>query len=64
MKEFNKLDSPIGDYPFYLLIETAGNNEEHDFQKLNNFFEMALNKHLILNGTVVHEPSKIQVILI
>lgn len=61
VKEFNKLESPIGEYPFYLLLETSGSNEEHDLEKLNSFLEAALNKHLILNGTVAHEYSKIAV---
>lgn len=61
VKEFNKLASPIGEYPFYLLLETSGNNEEHNLEKLNNFLEAALNKHLILNGTVAQEESKITV---
>lgn len=61
IKEFNNLDSPIGKYPFYLLFETSGSNEEHDFEKLNNFFEEALRKGLIMDGTLVQEPSKIQV---
>ncbi|CAG9833544.1 unnamed protein product [Diabrotica balteata] len=53
-------NSPIGDYPFYLLIETSGSNEQHDEEKLNNFFEAALNKALVLNGTVASEPAKIE----
>lgn len=61
VKEFNKLDSPIGHFPFYLFLETEGNNEEHDFDKLNKFFQLILNKNLIINGTVVHDPNKIEV---
>ncbi|XP_028133838.1 D-2-hydroxyglutarate dehydrogenase, mitochondrial [Diabrotica virgifera virgifera] len=52
--------SPIGDYPFYLLVETSGSNEQHDEEKLNHFFEAALKKFLVLNGTVASEPAKIQ----
>lgn len=53
--------SPIGEYPFYLLIETSGTNEAHDSDKLNMFLESALDSHLILNGTLASEPSKVQV---
>lgn len=60
-REFNQVDSPIGSYPFYLLLETSGSNEEHDLAKLNAFLEEALQKHLILNGTLAQEPSKIEV---
>lgn len=52
--------SPIGDYPFYLLIETSGSNAQHDEEKLNNFLEESLQKALVLNGTVASEPSKIK----
>lgn len=58
MNEHCNLDSPIGEYPFYLLLETSGSNESHDQEKLNSFLESALNKHLILNGTVASEPAK------
>lgn len=60
---FNKVESPIGDNPFYLLIETAGSNEQHDYEKLNTFLELALEKQLVLNGTVVQESIKKEVIV-
>ncbi|VEN44632.1 unnamed protein product [Callosobruchus maculatus] len=44
--EFSKdtlgVTSPIGNYPFYLLIETSGSNPEHDADKLNKFLDTAL----------------------
>ncbi|KRT80425.1 hypothetical protein AMK59_7653 [Oryctes borbonicus] len=58
VKEHLGVQSPIGEYPYYLLIETSGSKEEHDQEKLYSFVETALNKHFILNGTVVTEPSK------
>lgn len=60
-KEFNKVDSLIGDYPYYLLLETVGSNIEHDYKKLNKFFEVSLEEQIVSNGTVVEEPSKIKV---
>lgn len=55
------MESPIGEYPFYLLIETSGSNDSHDAEKLNMFLETALNKHFILNGIVASEPTKVNV---
>lgn len=52
---------PIGDFPFYMLIETSGSNEKHDKEKLNNFLEKQMSSESILDGVVVNEPSKIQV---
>nr|XP_023019728.1 D-2-hydroxyglutarate dehydrogenase, mitochondrial-like [Leptinotarsa decemlineata] len=60
IKERNNQKSPIGDYPFYLMIETSGSNEQHDEEKLNMFFEETLEKELVLNGTVANETNKIQ----
>ena len=53
--------SPIGDFPFYILIEASGSNGEHDEEKLNSFLEKMLNEGIILDGTVVTEPGKIKV---
>lgn len=61
MNEHCNLNSPIGDYPFYLIIETSGSDESHDMQKLNKFLESTLLEHLVLNGISVSEPSKQQV---
>lgn len=52
--------SPIGEYPFYLMIETSGSNQGHDEEKMTNFLEYSLEKHLTLNGTLATEPSKIK----
>lgn len=60
-KEHTKLKSPLEEYPFYLLIETSGSNEEHDALKLNSFLDTALTEHFVLNGVVTGEPSKIKV---
>ncbi|KAJ3654795.1 hypothetical protein Zmor_013958 [Zophobas morio] len=56
------LGSPIGDYPFYVLIETTGSNEKHDEEKLDGFLQTCLNKNFILNGTVTGEVSKYKAI--
>lgn len=56
--EFFNLQSPIGEYPYYLIIETSGSNEKHDFEKMEKFLETALLQHFVLNGIVTSEPSK------
>ncbi|KAK9736743.1 FAD linked oxidase, C-terminal domain [Popillia japonica] len=58
VREHLNLRSPIGEYPYYLLVETSGSRDEHDQDKLNRFVEMCLEKGFILGGTVVTEPSK------
>ncbi|XP_074041642.1 D-2-hydroxyglutarate dehydrogenase, mitochondrial isoform X2 [Leptinotarsa decemlineata] len=57
-----KMNSPIGDFPYYLLIETSGSNEEHDSDKLHQFLESCMEKELVLDGTVATEPHKINAI--
>lgn len=60
-EKYSNVTSPIGDYPYYLLIEVAGSNSEHDNDKFQTFLESALNQNLVLNGTIASEPKKIQV---
>ncbi|KAG5874102.1 hypothetical protein JTB14_005898 [Gonioctena quinquepunctata] len=60
IKEYNKQKSPIGEYPYYLMIETSGSNEQHDEEKLTMFLEESLQKALVLNGTVASELTKIE----
>ncbi|GLV38636.1 D-2-hydroxyglutaric acid dehydrogenase [Carabus blaptoides fortunei] len=53
-----KLKSAIGDFPFYLLLETSGCNGDHNEEKLNNFLEKCLCDGLVQDGTVSGEPSR------
>ncbi|KAJ8971410.1 hypothetical protein NQ317_005526 [Molorchus minor] len=55
-----KLNSPISVYPFYMLIETQGSNNDHDEMKMNAFLESAMSDGLILDGTTTNEVSKMQ----
>lgn len=55
------LTNPIGDYPFYLMVETFGSNEEHDREKLSAFLDLTLKKHLVLNGTLITDTKKYRV---
>ncbi|XP_060074111.1 D-2-hydroxyglutarate dehydrogenase, mitochondrial-like [Ylistrum balloti] len=59
-KENLKMSSPIGDYPFFVLIETSGSNGDHDEEKLNTFLEAMMSKGLVTDGTVVTESLKIK----
>ncbi|KAG5874101.1 hypothetical protein JTB14_005897 [Gonioctena quinquepunctata] len=56
------MNSPIGTYPYYLVIETSGSNEEHDSEKLHSFLELCLEKNMVLDGTVATEPHKVNAI--
>jgi len=55
-----KVTNPIGDSPFYVLLETSGSNNEHDEQKLSAFLEKVMGDSLVLDGTLASEPSKMQ----
>lgn len=52
---------PIGDYPFYMLIETSGSNSEHDEEKLLNFLNSAMEKNLVVDGTTTNDIGKMRV---
>lgn len=52
--------SPIEKYPFYMLFETSGSNDEHDKEKLNNFLKNAMEKSIIVDGVATNEPSKMR----
>ncbi|GLH15671.1 Alkyldihydroxyacetonephosphate synthase [Gryllus bimaculatus] len=54
------LRNPIGEHPFYMLLETSGSNGEHDEAKLNAFLESSMSSGEVLDGTVANEPSRIQ----
>ncbi|XP_025829503.1 D-2-hydroxyglutarate dehydrogenase, mitochondrial-like [Agrilus planipennis] len=57
-----KLKNPIGDHPFYMLIETSGSNSTHDEEKLNSFLDNVMSDGTVLDGTVTSDPSKIKAI--
>lgn len=57
-----KLKSPIGKYPFYVLIETHGCSNKHDEEKLNKLLEHVMDTKTVLDGTVTNEPNKMKII--
>jgi hypothetical protein len=56
-----KLQRPIGEFPFYMLIETSGSNGTHDEEKLTNFLESSMANGTVRDGTVASEPSRMKV---
>lgn len=61
VKEKLNLISPIGEYPFYLFVETFGSNQQHDEQKLMQFLDFTLKKHSVLNGTLINDSKRYEV---
>lgn len=56
-----KVKCPLGDFPFYMLIETSGSNSAHDEEKLNAFLEDIMGDGTVLDGTVTNEPGRSKV---
>lgn len=56
-----KVKNPLGDYPFYMLLETSGSNGKHDEEKLNAFLEEIMSDGTVLDGTVTNEPGRSRV---
>ncbi|KAG5873084.1 hypothetical protein JTB14_011109 [Gonioctena quinquepunctata] len=55
-----KLKSPLSIYPFYMVIETHGSNNDHDQEKLNKFLEETMADGLVLDGTSTNEINKMK----
>ncbi|XP_048397696.1 D-2-hydroxyglutarate dehydrogenase, mitochondrial isoform X2 [Stegostoma tigrinum] len=58
--EHLKLQNPLQETPFYILIETSGSNDVHDQEKLNNFLEKVMTSGLVTDGTMATEENKIK----
>lgn len=56
------LKNPIGDHPFYMLIETSGSNEQHDAEKLEQFLELSVSSGLASDGTLATDFTKMDAI--
>lgn len=52
--------SPIGQFPFYVIVETSGSNANHDTEKLDEFLEKVMGDGVALDGTMASEPSKMK----
>ncbi|CAH4019647.1 D-2-hydroxyglutarate dehydrogenase, mitochondrial isoform X1 [Pieris brassicae] len=55
-----KVSNPLEDYPFYVLIETSGSDENHDDEKLNRFLSKEMESGKIVDGTITSEPAKMK----
>lgn len=55
-----KLKCPLSEYPFYMLIETNGSNQNHDEEKIDKFLELTMGEKLVLDGTATNEVSKMK----
>ncbi|XP_065071388.1 D-2-hydroxyglutarate dehydrogenase, mitochondrial-like isoform X1 [Rhopilema esculentum] len=55
-----KYKNPIGEFPFYVLVETSGSNADHDEEKLSLFLEDVLSGGTALDGTVSTDLTKVK----
>ncbi|KAL4708420.1 hypothetical protein ACJJTC_019656 [Scirpophaga incertulas] len=55
-----KLQNPLAEYPFYVILETHGSDEIHDQEKLTRYLSTQMKNGLIVDGIVTAEPSKMQ----
>ena len=52
---------PLGSpYPFYVLIETSGSNEQHDVEKLESFLATVMKDGVVADGTVAQDGVQAQ----
>ena len=54
----NPLGSDAQPEQFYMVLETSGSNEAHDYQKLEAFLESALESDIITNGAVAQDGQQ------
>eukprot|EP00043_Microstomoeca_roanoka_P006592 m.64117 g.64117 ORF g.64117 m.64117 type:complete len:499 (-) comp13477_c0_seq2:97-1593(-) len=53
------LSSPLPEAaPFYVLIETHGSVQEHDFAKLEMFLEKVMSEEIVADGTVAQDSAQ------
>ncbi|XP_015779849.1 PREDICTED: D-2-hydroxyglutarate dehydrogenase, mitochondrial-like [Acropora digitifera] len=55
-----ELHNPIRKWPFYVLVETSGSNENHDEEKMNCFLEKVLSENMAQDGTLATDLSKVK----
>lgn len=55
------LRSPIDDHAFYVLLETAGSDADHDAEKLNRLLEQLLHQQIVSDGTVAADATQVKV---
>ncbi|XP_059469667.1 D-2-hydroxyglutarate dehydrogenase, mitochondrial-like [Neocloeon triangulifer] len=60
VEENMKIKLPLEKMPFYVILESSGSNSAHDEEKLNTFLEVVMGEGLVIDGTVITEPSRIK----
>ncbi|KAJ1556475.1 hypothetical protein HK405_013838 [Cladochytrium tenue] len=55
---FNQEGSAPQTQPFYVLIETAGSNDEHDSEKLSKFLEALFERGVVVNGVLAENDTE------
>jgi len=53
------LTCPLGDYPFYVLLETHGSNDGHDEEKLQACLEDGMEQGFIADGTIAQDRTQV-----
>ena len=52
--------SDDGLYPFYVLVETQGSNEEHDAEKMTSFLEKSMDGGQVVDGVLSQDLSQVE----
>ncbi len=47
-------------FPFYVLLETSGSNAVHDREKIDAFLTSAMEKNIVLDGTLAQDTTQIK----
>jgi len=56
-----KLRRPIGEFPFYMVVECSGSNGSHDQEKLTAFLEDVMETGTVADGTVASDTHQMLV---
>ncbi|CAG8637671.1 7702_t:CDS:10, partial [Paraglomus occultum] len=54
----NRSEFPLGQYPFYVLMETSGSNKEHDDEKLAACLESLMDASIVQDGVIAQDISQ------
>ena len=49
-----------GLYPFYILVETQGSNEEHDAEKMSTFLEKSMEGGQVVDGVLSQDLTQVE----
>ncbi|KAF8772044.1 D-2-hydroxyglutarate dehydrogenase like protein [Argiope bruennichi] len=57
-----KINVPISEHPFYVLIEISGSDSEYNEKKLNECLTLLMEKNHVNDGTIATELSRIKAV--